>query len=63
MLARLRAEWGGRSDLWVFGYASLIWKPEFDAVEHRSALVRGWHRAMRMRSHILRGTPEQPGLV
>jgi cation transport protein ChaC len=63
MLARLRAEWGGRSDLWVFGYASLIWRPEFDAAEQRSALVRGWHRAMRMRSHILRGTPEQPGLV
>jgi len=62
-LARLRAEWGGHSDLWVFGYASLIWRPEFDAVEHRSALVRGWHRALRMRSRINRGTPQQPGLV
>ncbi len=62
-LARLRAEWGGASDLWVFGYASLIWRPEFDAVEHRSALVHGWHRALRMRSRINRGTPTQPGLV
>lgn len=62
-LARLRAEWGGRSDLWVFGYASLIWRPEFDAAEHRPALVRGWHRALRMRSRINRGTPQQPGLV
>jgi glutathione-specific gamma-glutamylcyclotransferase len=62
-LARLRAEWGGASDLWVFGYASLIWRPEFDAAEHRSALVHGWHRALRMRSRINRGTPTQPGLV
>jgi glutathione-specific gamma-glutamylcyclotransferase len=63
LLARLRAEWGGRGDLWVFGYASLIWRPEFDAAEHRGALVRGWHRALRMRSRVNRGTPEQPGLV
>lgn len=47
----------------MFGYASLIWRPEFEAVEHRSALVRGWHRALRMRSRVNRGTPEQPGLV
>ena len=62
-LELLRAEWGGQNDLWVFGYASLIWRPEFDAVEHRSALVHGWHRALRMRSRINRGTPQQPGLV
>jgi glutathione-specific gamma-glutamylcyclotransferase len=63
MLERLRAQWGGRGELWVFGYASLIWRPEFDAAEHRPALVRGWHRALRMRSRINRGTPAQPGLV
>jgi cation transport protein ChaC len=62
-LTRLRAAWGGHTDLWVFGYASLIWRPEFDAAEHRPALVRGWHRALRMRSRINRGTPQQPGLV
>jgi cation transport protein ChaC len=62
-LARVRAAWGGHGDLWVFGYASLIWRPEFDAAEHRTALVRGWHRALRMRSRINRGTPQQPGLV
>jgi cation transport protein ChaC len=62
-LARLRAQWGARSDLWVFGYASLIWRPEFEAAEHRPALVHGWHRALRMRSRVNRGTPQQPGLV
>lgn len=50
-------------DLWVFGYASLIWRPEFDAVEHRPARVHGWHRALQMRSRVNRGTPERPGLV
>lgn len=66
LLERTRREWSGRSsqsDLWIFGYASLLWRPEFDAVEHRNARVRGWHRAFRMASRINRGTPEQPGLV
>lgn len=63
MLARISAQWGGRDDLWVFGYASLIARPEFDAIEHRVAHVHGWHRALRMRSRVNRGTPELPGLV
>jgi glutathione-specific gamma-glutamylcyclotransferase len=58
----LRA-WGGHGDLWVFGYASLIWRPEFEAVEERPATVHGWHRALAMRSRVNRGTPECPGLV
>lgn len=63
LLDKTRAEWGGNDDLWVFGYASLIWRPEFDAAEVRPAQVRGWHRAFRMRSRVNRGTPDQPGLV
>ena len=55
--------WHGRPERWVFGYASLIWRPEFDAAEHRSARVHGWHRALRMRSRVNRGTPQVPGLV
>ena len=62
-LARLRAQWAGHREIWVFGYASLIWRPEFDAAEHRPAVVHGWHRALRMRSRVNRGTPQQPGLV
>jgi cation transport protein ChaC len=65
-LDQLRQQWRHRAppqQWWVFGYASLIWRPEFDAAEHRSALVRGWHRALRMRSRVNRGTPQQPGLV
>ncbi len=63
LLARTRREWGGRGDLWIFGYASLLWRPEFEVVEHHAAYVRGWHRALRMASRVNRGTPERPGLV
>ena len=63
MLAHARQSWGGQQDLWVFGYASLIWRPEFGAAEQRPAVVHGWHRALEMRSRVNRGTPECPGLV
>lgn len=63
LLERVRREWGGKSPLWVFGYASLIWRPEFDAVEQQPAQVHGWHRALEMSSRVNRGTPECPGLV
>ena len=63
MLAQALRTWGGHEDLWVFGYASLIWRPEFDFAEQRPATVHGWHRALQMRSRVNRGTPECPGLV
>ena len=63
MLERALREWGGHGDLWIFGYASLIWRPDFDFAERRPALVHGWHRALRMWSRVNRGTPERPGLV
>lgn len=63
LLQSARRQWGGQEDLWVFGYASLIWRPEFEFEERRAALVHGWHRAFRMRSRVNRGTAERPGLV
>jgi len=51
------------AEMWVFGYASLIWRPEFEFAERRMALAYGWHRALRMRSRVNRGTPQTPGLV
>lgn len=63
MLEETVRTWGGESDLWVFGYASLIWRPAFEADEQRPAVVHGWHRSLNMRSRINRGTPERPGLV
>lgn len=63
MLEMAKLRWGGESDLWVFGYASLIWRPEFDFTELRRAKVHGWHRSLKMWSRINRGSPECPGLV
>lgn len=57
------AHWNGRDDLWVYGYGSLIWRPEFDFAENRPALLRGYHRSLCLWSRVNRGTPERPGLV
>src|SRR5512133_879854 len=63
MLEQVLREWGGHEDLWIFGYGSLIWRPDFEFSERRPAKVHGWHRALKMWSRINRGTPERPGLV
>jgi cation transport protein ChaC len=59
----LLTQWPNNQDLWVFGYASLIWRPEFEVLESHIAKVQGWHRALKMWSRINRGSPECPGLV
>lgn len=66
MMAETLAQWralGPRPDLWVFGYASLVWRPEFTAAEQRLARVPGYHRCLKMWSRVNRGTYDRPGLV
>jgi glutathione-specific gamma-glutamylcyclotransferase len=52
-----------RGDLWVFGYGSLMWSPEFTFVERKRGRVHGYHRSLCILSSRYRGTPEKPGLV
>jgi cation transport protein ChaC len=59
----LLANWPASEDLWIFGYASLIWRPEFEILEQHPSKIQGWHRALKMWSRLNRGTPECPGLV
>jgi cation transport protein ChaC len=55
--------WNGRTALWIFGYGSLIWKPEFDFDRRVPARVFGYHRKLCLRSIRYRGTFECPGVV
>jgi glutathione-specific gamma-glutamylcyclotransferase len=48
---------------WVFGYGSLIWKPDFPFAERRIGTVRGYHRQFCFWVKRFRGTPEAPGLM
>lgn len=65
-LARSRAaalsDHGG-GDLWVFAYGSLIWNPAFHFAERRRGHLFGYHRRFCLRTHLGRGTPDNPGLM
>lgn len=64
LLQRTTAEWrASGDDLLLFAYGSLIWRPEFEYAQALPAKVLGFHRVLRMRSRVNRGSPQQPGLV
>lgn len=47
--------------LWVFGYGSLIWKPNFSYEECVVGYVKNYRRAFHQACIDFRGTPDSPG--
>lgn len=50
-------------EVWLFGYGSLIWRPDVEFVERSVAVLPGYRRRFWQRSTDHRGTVEQPGRV
>lgn len=53
----------GHASVWLFGYGSLIFKPDFPFLEQRAASICGWTRRFWQGSHDHRGTETAPGRV
>jgi cation transport protein ChaC len=51
------------SDVWVFGYGSLMWNPAFTFAERQVGVIRGWHRRFCLWLEMGRGSPANPGLM
>ncbi len=49
--------------IWIFGYGSLVWRPDFEYAERHRADLGGWSRRFWQASTDHRGVPERPGIV
>jgi cation transport protein ChaC len=62
-LSAVRATVPAGTDVWVFGYGSLMWNPAINVKASKSAHVRGYHRTFCLTLSAGRGTVEKPGLM
>jgi len=51
------------SDLWVFGYGSLIWNPALNFEEQRRCSIKGFEKKFCFWTTLSRGSVECPGLM
>ena len=49
--------------MWLFGYGSLIWRPDIKFLAREPARLQGWVRRFWQGSHDHRGLPHSPGRV
>ena len=50
-------------EIWIFGYGSLIWRPDFPFLESQPGNICHWSRRFWQGSHDHRGTENRPGRV
>ena len=60
---KLMDRFDGHHSVWLFGYASLIFKADFPFILRRPACIHGWTRRFWQGSHDHRGTEAAPGRV
>lgn len=53
----------GKSSLWIFGYGSLVWKPDFKYKRSMVGYVQGYKRRFWHGDNFHRGNDELPGRV
>ncbi|KAL7380961.1 hypothetical protein ABVT39_026522 [Epinephelus coioides] len=52
-----------RNHLWIFGYGSLVWKPDFAYKRSKVGFIRGYKRRFWHGDDFYRGDKERPGRV
>uniref|UniRef100_A0A3Q3XBM6 Gamma-glutamylcyclotransferase n=1 Tax=Mola mola TaxID=94237 RepID=A0A3Q3XBM6_MOLML len=53
----------GKSSLWIFGYGSLVWKPDFKYKRSAVGFIKGYKRRFWHGDNFHRGSDESPGRV